>query len=205
VKFTGLLSSIFIMLSSVHHSMRNRSIMQLYAPSEDNAFKSKEDITAMMNAVAGIAGCAGVSNLVLELLKIGLDYPIDFDDKMDVLAVILEAARKRAPVNNVNVVTTEAQKLTVHKKVRKLPKGTVLAGSIGLACLDPAVFENPTKFDHKRKNLIKASLNFNSVGFSAEGSGTRQCPGRNVAVVLATDLLKTRLELGTEDNFVENH
>jgi cytochrome P450 len=71
-----------------------------------------------------------------------------------------------------------------------LPANTNVAASIGLASLDGGVFPQPDVYNHKRENLIKAVINFNHLGFSPKGSGTRQCPGRNIAMKMASDVLK---------------
>ncbi len=36
---------------------------------------------------------------------------------------------------------------------------------------------------------MQATLTFNHVDFNAVGAGKRRCPGRNIAVKLASDLL----------------
>jgi cytochrome P450 len=161
-----------------------------YVPSESNAFKSKEEYAELLLALAGIAGLLGSSALCLEvLIAIPDDYPIDLDSRQEVTLAVLEAARMRPPVNNVNVILSEDKELTIKGRSYVFPPGTVAAASIGLASFDPNVFEAPYEFNPKRDNLVQSGLNFNHVGFDPEGAGTRQCPGRNVAMKFATDVL----------------
>uniref|UniRef100_A0A7S3QBI4 Cytochrome P450 n=1 Tax=Chaetoceros debilis TaxID=122233 RepID=A0A7S3QBI4_9STRA len=161
-----------------------------YVPSEANGHLSADEYAEMLVSVCGIAGILGTSNLIKNVAKaIPENVSIDLSDQREVMRAVLEAARIRAPVNNVNVLTTTVKTMRVNNKLKTLPMNTVFAGSIGLACFDESVFANPKKYDHKRENIEKAVLNFNHVGFSPEGAGTRQCPGRNIAMKLAADFL----------------
>ncbi|KAL3932583.1 MAG: hypothetical protein SGBAC_010781 [Bacillariaceae sp.] len=153
----------------------------------------KDDFGELMLAILGIAGCLGTEGLVSNILdKIPADYKLkDINDKREVMMTVLEAARIKAPVNTVNFrLAEESKTIKIHfGKEFTMRKGTLCGASIGLASHDPIVFENPEKFDPQRDNLMKAILNFNHVGFSPTGSGTRQCPGRNLAVKFCSDLL----------------
>lgn len=161
-----------------------------YVPSNEIGNLTKQNYAEIVLAVIGIAGCIGTSNLCKNVVDvIPKNYPINLNDKKEVTLAIIEAARVKAPVNNVNVTSPNEVIVNIKGKEHSLPKGTVLAASIGLASVDPAQFENPTKFNPKRDNLMTSVLNFNHVGFSPEGSGTRQCPGRNIAIKLASDFL----------------
>ena len=103
---------------------------------------------------------------------------------------VLEAARMRAPVNTVNLILSAAMTMTVNGAEKIIiPAGSVVGGSIGLASLDAGMFEQPDTFNHHRDNLVKMVLNFNAVGYEATGAGTRQCPGRSVAMKMACDIL----------------
>lgn len=152
---------------------------------------SKEGFAELMLSVGGTAGVLGVSSLVTNLYKeLPKDLVVDTTDKHEILSTLLEAARIRAPVNNVNFKIAQKTKIiNVHGKDVELSKGTLCAASIGLASQDADVFSDPKTFNNKRDNLEKAIIVFNHVGFSPEGSGTRQCPGRNLAIKLAADLL----------------
>ena len=80
--------------------------------------------------------------------------------------------------------------MSVNGYLVTVPEGTLCAANLHLGMTDPKVFPNPRKFDSTRPNLMRDLLNFNHVGFSEKGSGTRQCPGRNLSVKLASDLVK---------------
>lgn len=161
-----------------------------YTPYNGTANMNKRQFAEMTLAIVGIAGCLGTSNLCKQVFfGIPQDYAIDLNDKKEILLAILEAARIKSPVNNVNTILVKDFLVNIKGKDYKLPPGTMVAGSIGLASVDPAKFENPRKFNPNRHNLMSATLSFNHVGFSQVGSGTRQCPGRNIAVKLASDFL----------------
>lgn len=192
----------FVMLTSWFQCSRDSSIDQIleyilespsmvnYSPNESNGNQSHKDYARMMLDVVCIAGILGTTNLLKEVLTaIPEDADIDLSDDRDVMLAVLEAARRRAPVNNVNMIIPEEKTLVVNGKQMTLPAGTLLAGSIGLASLDPAVFPSPNTFNHKRENLVKAVINFNAIGFNPQGSGTRQCPGRNVSMKCASEVL----------------
>ncbi len=138
----------------------------------------------------GIAGCVGTSQLCYQVLDaIPTDYDINLSDKMEVTRAVLEAARMKAPVNNVNVILQNPLSLVIKGKEYTFTKGTPVAASIGLSSVDAQEFENPHTFDPERENLLSSTINFNHVGYSAVGAGKRQCPGRNIAIRLASDLL----------------
>ena len=165
-------------------------IMSDYAPSEGNAYRTREEYAEHLMTVTGIAGCVGSAALCLQVfLAIPDDVPIDLTDHKELMLAVLEAARVRPPVNNVNVILKHEMELLVGGKKFKFSPGTAVAASIGLASADPAVFSNPNVYNPKRENLLEATLNFNHVGFNSVGSGRRQCPGRNLAMKLASDLL----------------
>jgi cytochrome P450 len=161
-----------------------------YSPDESNGNQPHKDYARMMLDIVCIAGIMGTTNLLIEVLTaIPEEADIDLNDSKDVMLAVLEAARKRAPVNNINVIIPKEKTLVVNGKVTTLPAGTLVAGSIGLASLDPAVFPSPNVFNHRRENLVKAVMNFNAIGFDPQGYGKRQCPGRNVAMKCASEVL----------------
>ena len=165
-------------------------LLSAYTPNEDNANLSKEEYARLLLDILGIAGIIGTGSLLVEIMtQIPDDAEIDVTDEHDVAKAVLEAARRRAPVNNINVIIPKAMTININGKPKTIKAGTVVAGSIGLASLDPGVFPNPNTFDHHRENLLKATMNFNSVGYSPEGAGKRTCPGRTVAVKMASAAL----------------
>lgn len=107
-------------------------LMSDYVPMAQTGNQSKEDFAEMIFSILGIAGVIGTSNLLLEVLTaIPVNAQIDLDDKKDVMFAVLEAARKRAPVNTVNVILTQAKTMIVNGKETIIPAGTVVGGSIG--------------------------------------------------------------------------
>ena len=177
-------------LNRVTEFVLGSPLMAEYVPGEANGKQSSEAYAEMMINVISIAGILGTANLLREVLLIPESAAIDLNDNKDVMMAILEAARLRAPVNNVNILIPEEKIMLVNGKQTTLPANTNVAASLGLASLDSGVFSQPDVYNHKRENLIMAVLNFNHVGFSPEGSGTRQCPGRNIAMKCASDVLK---------------
>jgi len=162
-----------------------------YVPGEANGNQNSEDYAAMLLDVVIIAAIGGTTNLVVQVINaIPDDAKIDLNDDKDVMMAVLEAARRKSPVNTVNLVIPEERNLVVNGKERTIPANTLLGVSIGLASLDGSVFAAPDVFNHKRENLLKAVINFNHAGYSPEGAGTRQCPGRNIAIKYASDVLK---------------
>jgi hypothetical protein len=165
-------------------------LMADYVPSDETGNQSEEDYAAMIFSILGIAGIVGTSGLLIQVLTaIPKDAVIDLEDKKEVMFAVLEAARIRAPVNTVNLILSAAMTMTVNGAEKIIPAGSVVGGSIGLASLDAAMFEQPDTFNHHRDNLVKMVLNFNAIGYEATGAGTRQCPGRNVAMKMACDIL----------------
>ncbi len=175
--------------------------LQNYTPSAETANMSKDDYAEMVLTVAAIAGCLGTTNLVMQVVTaIPPDYVINLDDKKAVMLAVLEAARLKSPVNNVNLILQNPLTLEINGEEHTFKQGTVVAASIGLASVDPNQFPNPDEFDPTRENLMKTVMNFNHVGFDPAGSGTRQCPGRNIAMKLGTTLL---VELRKDNNIPE--
>jgi cytochrome P450 len=177
-------------LNKVTDFVLGSPLMADYVPGEANGNQSREDYAEMMINIISIAGIIGTSNLLLEVLTIPESAEIDLNDKKDVMMAVLEAARLRAPVNNANILIPEEKMMVVNGTQTTLPANTNVAASIGLASLDGGVFPQPDVYNHKRENLIKAVIDFNHLGFSPEGSGTRQCPGRNIAMKMASDVFK---------------
>lgn len=152
--------------------------------------KSNAEYAELLAVILGLAGTLGTGNLCLNVVqRVPKDANIDLNNDHEVLLAMLEAARINAPVNNINVILTEEKSMTINNKVVTLPIGSVVAGSIGLASVDPNQFENPLEFNHLRDNLMSYILNFNSVGFDKIGLGTRVCPGRNVALTIVKKVL----------------
>eukprot|EP00978_Attheya_sp_CCMP212_P020635 scaffold59257_cov68-Attheya_sp.AAC.1 len=87
------------------------------------------------------------------------------------MMAVLEAARMRSPVNNVNILLNKEKKVAINGKSYTFPPGTETMLSLALASIDPYVFDKPTNFNPARKNLLKATVSFNHVGFKPEGSG----------------------------------
>jgi hypothetical protein len=188
-------------------------LMEDYEPNEDNANLPKEEYARLLLDILGIAGMIGTSNLLIEVLTSIPDHAsaeIDTDDRHDIARAVLEAARARAPVNTINTILPKEKTIVVNGKEKSIAAGTVVAGSIGLACLDPGTFPNPDAFDHHRENLLEATVIFNSVGYEAEGAGKRTCPGRTVAMEIACEVLILQREAALrsrngKDMFDDNH
>ena len=155
----------------------------------DELNKNNLDRKQYVSAVAqmmSIAGFQGGSNLATSILvRLPASCPINLENAEEVKLAVLETARRWAPVNNVNVITQQPATIEINGKAHTFPVGTTLALSIGIASLDPKEFANPKSFDPHRENLCPALLNFNSVG----DRGARECPGRGVAVAMASHLL----------------
>lgn len=165
--------------------------LQDYVPSADSGNLSKEQYCLLLMSMVGIAALGGGGNLAIYIFtELPPDYPIDLDDHEAVERAVLETARRHPPVNNVNVILDKDKSFEVGGRSYTFPAGTVVAGSIGLASLDPAQFPDPTAFKPDRENLASAMLSFNSVGYYPHGNhGLRTCPGRNVAIKMCGDLL----------------
>ena len=101
---------------------------------------------------------------------------------------VLEAARMRAPVKNVNVILSEEKELTIKGRSSKCsllelwPLPALVLPVLTRMCLTSLINSIPNV-------IIQNVLNFNHVGFNPVGAGTRQCPGRNIAMKFASDLL----------------
>jgi cytochrome P450 len=166
--------------------------MNDYIPTDHNGnLGSKEEYADLFLSLMGIAGMIGTGTLLVNVLTgdiIPDDLVIDVNNEREVMLAVLEAARISAPVNIVNVILQVEKTMIINGKESKLPAGVVVAASIGLAMHDPDIFPQPDMFNHKRENVVSANLNFNSVGFHPTGSGTRQCPGRNIAMKVASDV-----------------
>eukprot|EP00558_Chaetoceros_sp_UNC1202_P006922 CAMPEP_0197237356 /NCGR_PEP_ID=MMETSP1429-20130617/4202_1 /TAXON_ID=49237 /ORGANISM="Chaetoceros sp., Strain UNC1202" /LENGTH=415 /DNA_ID=CAMNT_0042696339 /DNA_START=112 /DNA_END=1362 /DNA_ORIENTATION=- len=165
-------------------------LMESYTPSGSNGNESADGYAGWILSLAGIAGIIGSSTLSLQVVRgIPSDLQIDLGDRKMLMLAVLEAARKQSPVNNINVILPSPRSMVVNGKQRTLRAGTVVAGSIGLASLDRDEFKEPNSFNMERENLLSSTVNFNSVGFDPNGSGRRTCPGRNIAMKLACDIL----------------
>ncbi|MFT4626968.1 MAG: hypothetical protein ACI8PZ_005649 [Myxococcota bacterium] len=160
--------------------------LEAYAPTEESGSLTKRQWAELVNSLIGIAALGGGGNLIVRMLsETPADHAIDLDDDRAVMGAVLEAARRHAPVNNINVELTEARSYTVSGTRVELPKGTVVAASIGLASVDPSQWPDPSAFDPERPNLQDAIVNFNTLGYHPTGdTGRRTCPGRNVAVAM---------------------
>jgi hypothetical protein len=178
------------LFSSLTKMVMNSPVLKDYVPTDATANLSKQNYAEVILSIAGVAGCLGPTNLCLQVLTgIPEGYFIDLENKIEVTLAVLEAARLKSPVNNVNSMLQNELTLTINGKEYTFPQGTVVSACIGLSSLDPGQFKDPHKFNSKRENLMQATLTFNHVGFNAVGAGKRQCPGRNIAVKLASDLL----------------
>jgi len=177
-------------ISNVLDFIMKSPSMENYVLSDENNHMSREDYARLLLDLTGIAGIIGSSALCLSILtELPDNYPINLDNQREVFSAILEVARKKAPVNNVNIILHEKKELKVNGHTYTFPPGTCVSANLALANLDSNVFYEPEKFNPKRNNLFDATLTFNHVGFNPVGSGTRQCPGRNFAMKMAADLL----------------
>jgi hypothetical protein len=178
------------LVSSLTELVENSPALENYVPSDDTANMSKDEYAEWALTLSGIAGCLGTWNLCKQVLNgIPKTYPIDTSSKKELMLAVLEAARIKSPVNNVNIILSKDLTLMVNGKEYTFPPGTVVAASIGLSSVDPAEFPDPLKFNPKRSNLMTSSINFNHVGHNEVGAGKRQCPGRNIGMMLACDFL----------------
>eukprot|EP00978_Attheya_sp_CCMP212_P030517 scaffold112462_cov46-Attheya_sp.AAC.2 len=170
--------------------VENSPALADYEPSEANVFVGKREYADIIMTIAGIAAFGGTANQCVNILtEIPDEYPIDVDNKVEVFKAALEATRRRSPVNNVNVIMQEATEIDINGRKVEFPVGTVVAACICLASLDEKVFPNPDTFNPKRENLESANLNFNMTGFNTTENGRRNCPGRNIAMKVACDVL----------------
>lgn len=173
--------------------VENSNALADYAPGDVNANFSKGEWAELVTAVVGIAALGGSGDLVIRMLS---EYPAgqpktDLDDDRAVMNVVLESARREAPVNNINVVLAQARTFKIQGKDIELPPGTVVAACIGLASLDADEFPDPEAFNPNRDNLISALLNYNSVGYQETGAiGRRACPGRNIATTMGMSVFR---------------
>lgn len=163
--------------------------MQSYEPTEKHGNYAKEDWAVMLLGAIGIAGVLGTATLNSNILKYVSSADINIEDESEVTNAVLEAARIRAPVNNINTILPKKKTMMVNGKTVELPKDSILVASIGAASLDEDVFPNPKTFDPKRTNLVESSINFNHHGWDPETVGTRVCPGRVIAMKMASDWL----------------
>ena len=96
-------------------------------------------------------------------------------------------------MNNINIILSEPTPFYIRGEPITFPNGTVVAASLGLGSLDPKVFPDPHVFDHTRSNLMSQILNYNNIGYHPTDDGARVCPGRNIAITMAADVLKAWL------------
>ncbi len=186
-----LLGGLHRNIDEITQLIQNSPALKDYAPSAANHNLTKQEWSSLLLAVIGIAALGGGGNLATYILsEIPADFPIDTSDKVAVQRAVLETARRHAPVNNVNVIIPKPMEFQVAGKTYSLPKGSVVAASIGLASLDANQFPDPNAFKPDRDNLMSATISFNSIGFHATNdTGRRTCPGRNVALTMCSDLL----------------
>lgn len=146
----------------------------------------RKKFVRLMVEILTLAGFGGSNNLSNSLLTKGtiISTKVDLDDADAVEKVVLETARRWAPVNLVNAIAQEPVTVPINGKSHTFPAGTTLALSLSLANLDPAVFPDPTGFDPDRAGLCPHFVSFNSVG----DDGQRRCPGRGVAVSMVSQL-----------------
>lgn len=173
--------------------IRDSEALGNYTPSEDNANLTKEQWAELLTSVIGIAALGGAGNLAIRMVS---EYPpeheVDLEDDMAVMRVVLESARRHAPVNNINVVLPGPRTFRIQGESVELPAGTVVAASIGLASLDEHEFPDPEAFQPDRDNLLSSMVNFNTIGFHpSTNTGRRTCPGRNLAVGMGVALFRS--------------
>jgi len=162
-----------------------------YIPSEDNFFMTKENWASNLAYVVGIAALGGGATKVNRVFtEIPSDYKIDLTNHEEVANAVLEAGRIQAAVNGVNLILQEPTDFKIGGEMKTFPEGTVVLVALILGSLDEKVFPDPFTYDHTRGNLLSNIVNFNDVGFDPEAVGTRVCPGRNIAMKMATDVLR---------------
>jgi cytochrome P450 len=123
------------------------------------------------------------------VLKIPPDHPMPDDTAR--LRAMLEAGRLDAPVQVVTIHLPEMRSFVVGGRETFFPEGTEVSLCLQLACLDPAVFPDPERFDASRPDLVEAVLLFNAVGYNPDSDGFRRsCPGRNIVARLCSTFLE---------------
>jgi hypothetical protein len=194
------------LISSLTEMVANSPALENYVPSDDTVNMTKDEYAYWTLTLTGIAGVLGTWNLCQQVLNgIPKTYPIDTSNKKELVLAVLEAARIKSPVNNVNVILSQDMTLLLNGKEYTFPPGTVVAASIGLASVDPAEFKDPLTFNPERENLMTSSINFNHVGHNEVGAGKRQCPGRNIGMKLACDFLTELRKEKSYDTFTDNN
>ncbi len=169
--------------------MMEAPYMQAYEPKEEYGNVPKEEWAELLLAISGLAGVLGTSTLNCNVEKFATNADINTKDANEVTNAILESCRIRAPVNNINTIIPEQKTLMVNGNMVNLPKNSLVASSIGAASLDQKEFPDPLTFNHKRGNLVDSMLNFNHHGWDPDTVGTRVCPGRQIAMKMASDWL----------------
>lgn len=111
--------------------------------------------------------------------------PTMTDAQLDLF--VLEAARRFCPVNHINTVLPEAENVTMGGKRWVLPAGTVVAGNIMTASLDPdgAFSEKPNHFWPGRPGLLERSMNFARIGLGPPEGLDGQTPLAPVACAIS--------------------
>ncbi|MFT4624751.1 MAG: hypothetical protein ACI8PZ_003411 [Myxococcota bacterium] len=186
-KLAGLNASVAAMLDAIVAAPALRD----YAPDPATGSLSAREWAELLLAIIGVAAFGGGGNLAVSAVcDIPTEFAIDLSDRDVLLRAILEVGRIFSPVGNFNLITDAPSEYTVSGKNYTFPKGTVVAGVISVASVDPTVFPDPLRYDPTRENLLSGFVNFNGVGFDAEReTSTRTCPGRNIAVAMASKLL----------------
>lgn len=156
-----------------------------WTPGPDNNHMTRERLGELLLSLVAIAALGGSGNVAVNvLLEPDDDLDVDLDDPRAVMAVALEGARIKPPVNHVNTVLSAPRSFEIEGRQVEFPEGTCVAASLGGASRNEDVFPDARRFDPHRDNLMKDLLSFNAVGFhpTPQPDGRRACPGRNVAV-----------------------
>jgi cytochrome P450 len=158
---------------------------------------SKEELCNIIPILYGVGAHFGTIRLAMRpMSRMPEGYAAEIvNDPSKLRNAILEVARMDLPVPYAGQIIDDEEGLTtqIGRRTFTFKKGTPLVTSFLAANMDENRFPNPYVFDPENRDFDQLA-SFNSIGNKTYDPSPRICPGREVAIAAAANMIKAKVE-----------
>jgi len=158
---------------------------------------SKDELCNIIPMIFGVAAFAGTRDLATRpMCRMPKGYAEEIvDDPSKLRNAILETARLDTPVPFSGQIIDDDEGLTtqIGKRTFTFEKGIPVTTSFLAANMDKNRFPNPFVFDPENRDFEGKLTSFNSIGENTYDPSPAICPGREVAIAAAANMIRAKV------------